>query len=228
MFQGFTDQTLPFLWGVRLNNHRDWFLAHKQEYVDHLYEPMKAMAAQVQEEMLRIYPKRQLNLRVARIYRDVRTIHDGRLYKDHLWFVLCRPVEKDTRVPVFYFEVMPEGYEYGMGYYQAPTTLMEAFRRRVGADPAPLEKLARRLNRRKDFQLQGAEYKRPKGEVSPLLTPWYNRKSISISSFHEADQLLTSPELVGVVVEAFRWLMPFYDYFDSLHQQLQGEQGGIL
>lgn len=220
MFQGFSDQTLEFLWGIRLNNHRDWFLAHKQEYEAHLYTPMKELAAQVQEEMLRRYPRRQLNLRVARIYRDVRTVHDGRPYKDHLWFVLCRPAEKDTCIPVFYFEVQPEGYGYGMGYYRMPTPLLEAHRRRIDADPAPLEALARRLARRKEFSLTGEEYKRPRGECSPLLAPWYNRKTLSVSAFHPADEQFTSPALAGAVAEAFRWLMPFYDYFDSLQQQV--------
>lgn len=220
MFQGFTPQTLPFLWGLRLNNNRGWFQDHKQEYLDHLYEPMKELAAEVQGEMLRLYPRRQLSLRVARIYRDVRTVHDGRLYKDHLWFVLSRPAEKDTCIPVFYFETAPEGYSYGMGYYQSPPALMEAFRRRVDQNPEALEKLARRLNRRKEFRLEGEEYRRPKGNPSPLLAPWYNRKTISISAYREEDEVFTSPQLTETVVEAFRWLMPFYDYFDSLHQEL--------
>lgn len=220
MFQGFTQQALSFLWGIRLNNSRDWFQAHKQTYVEQLYEPMKELAAQVQEEMLQRWPRRQLNLRVARIYRDVRTVRDGRLYKDHLWFVLARPGEKDTCVPVFYFEVMPEGYEWGMGYYQAPTELMELYRREIDENPAPLEKLARRLNRRKDFRLEGPEYKRPKGTPPPLLEPWYNRKSISISAFHPEDELFASPGLAEAVADAFSWLMPFYDYFDGQQQRL--------
>ena len=39
MFQGFDDTTVDFLWGIRLNNERPWFEAHKQEYLDHLYRP---------------------------------------------------------------------------------------------------------------------------------------------------------------------------------------------
>lgn len=222
MFQGFTDETLPFLWGIRLNNNREWFLAHKEEYETHLAAPMKELGIQVQAELARRFPKRQLNLRVARIYRDVRMVRDGRFYKDHLWFVLCRPGEKDTKSPAFYFEVMPEGYEVGMGYYWAPPALMEAFRRRVDRNPAPLEKLARRLNRRKEFRLEGEEYRRPKGECPPLLAPWYQRKSIAISAFHPADERLTGGELADVVTEAFAWLMPFYEYFDSLEQEANG------
>ena len=31
-FQGFSPETVDFLWGIRLNNNRDWFLAHKAQY----------------------------------------------------------------------------------------------------------------------------------------------------------------------------------------------------
>ena len=32
MFQGFTQGTTDFLWGIRFNNERGWFLAHKEEF----------------------------------------------------------------------------------------------------------------------------------------------------------------------------------------------------
>ena len=35
MFQGFSEETIQFLWGVTLNNERSWFQAHKQEYLTH-------------------------------------------------------------------------------------------------------------------------------------------------------------------------------------------------
>ena len=30
MFTGFTPETLDFLWGIRMNNNRDWFMANKR------------------------------------------------------------------------------------------------------------------------------------------------------------------------------------------------------
>ena len=43
MFEGFTPETIDFLWGIRMNNDRDWFMAHKSEYTDSLYAPMKEL-----------------------------------------------------------------------------------------------------------------------------------------------------------------------------------------
>ena len=37
MFEGFSPETFDFLWGIRMNNNRDWFLANKKQYVEKLY-----------------------------------------------------------------------------------------------------------------------------------------------------------------------------------------------
>ena len=33
MFEGFSPETVDFLWGIRMNNNREWFLEHKKDYV---------------------------------------------------------------------------------------------------------------------------------------------------------------------------------------------------
>ena len=34
-FTGFTPETVDFLWGIRMNNNRDWFEANKKNYVNY-------------------------------------------------------------------------------------------------------------------------------------------------------------------------------------------------
>ena len=149
MFQGFSEDTIHFLWGIRLNNHRDWFLEHKQDYLDHLYHPLKELGEELMAAMEEAYPDEGLQLKVTRIYRDVRRVKYGGLYKDHLWLVIRQPSEEWTARPAFYFEISPEGYEYGMGYYCARPVQMEQYRRRIRREPEALEKLARKLNRQR-------------------------------------------------------------------------------
>ena len=47
MFTGFTDATVDFLWGIRFNNERPWFEAHKEIYLSELYRPMKDLGAEI-------------------------------------------------------------------------------------------------------------------------------------------------------------------------------------
>lgn len=32
MFQGFSQETIDFMWGIRFHNRREWFLEHKEIY----------------------------------------------------------------------------------------------------------------------------------------------------------------------------------------------------
>ncbi len=47
MFTGFTGETVDFMWGIRFNNERHWFEAHKQIYLEHFYHPMRELGDEV-------------------------------------------------------------------------------------------------------------------------------------------------------------------------------------
>ena len=216
MFQGFSQGTVDVLWGIRFNNERSWFLAHKEEFQQQVDAPLRALADQVGQTIAEEFPKLGLQTKVSRIYRDARRLHGRGPYKDHLWFTLGRPGENGSAQPCFYFEVAPEYYSYGLGYYEARPVTMAKLRARLDAAPAPAEKLARRLNRQKEFVLGGERYARPKGDPGPLLEPWYNARNITFSRDREPDGDVFAPDLAARVAEGFRWLMPFYRYLVTL------------
>ena len=60
---------------LRLNNQRPWFQAHKQEYLDYLYHPMKELGAEVQGRMMERYPQKRAEPAGGLIYQDARRIH---------------------------------------------------------------------------------------------------------------------------------------------------------
>ena len=216
MFQGFSQGTVDVLWGIRFNNERSWFLAHKEEFQQQVDAPLRALADQVGQTIAEEFPKLGLQTKVSRIYRDARRLHGRGPYKDHLWFTLGRPGENGSAQPCFYFEVAPEYYSYGMGTYDPTPLTMAKLRARIDRDPKPLERLARRLEKRGEFVLEGAEYKRPKGDPGPLLYPWCNRRRILLSSDHNCEGIFFTPELAGQVAEGFRFLMPYYRYLRDL------------
>ena len=43
MFTGFSDETVDFMWGIRFNNERTWFEAHKDIYLRSFYQPMREL-----------------------------------------------------------------------------------------------------------------------------------------------------------------------------------------
>ena len=212
MFQGYSDATVDFLWGIRFNNDRAWFAEHKEEYLQHLYRPTQELGREVYDKFHEKYPKLPLILHVSRIYRDARRLHGRGPYKDHLWLSLQPEAGTASQLPAFWFEVAPEGWGYGMGFWNATPTTMEAFRRESAADPRELEKLARKLEQQDVFTLQGREYARAKACPSALLQPWFNKKSIIIGCDRPWDDLVCSPDLADALVEGFAFLEPYYSY----------------
>lgn len=170
-------------------------------------------------------PHEPLILKVSRIYRDARRLHGQGPYKDHLWLCVRTGDQDWTGRPTFYFEIAPDYYSYGMGFWCAAPALMALYRQRIDADPKPLEKLVRRFDRQQTFRLTGPEYARSKGQVSDLLRPWYQKKSLSLQCEAPLDQRIFSPQLPQEILESFRELLPFYRYFTDLCAALSRQEG---
>ena len=216
MFTGFTDATVDFLWGIRFNNERPWFEAHKETYLSELYRPMKDLGAEIYDFLSEQRPDDPMVCRVSRIYRDARRLHGQGPYKDHLWFCIRTGDQDWTGRPTFYFEIAPDYYSYGMGFWCPRPALMAAYRRGLDQHPETLSRLVRQFNKQEVFTLSGPEYARSKGETTALLQPWYNRKSINLQHDGPLDERIFSPELAQDVIDGFRALMPLYRYFDKL------------
>ena len=107
-------------------------------------------------------------------------------------------------------------YGYGMGCWEVPPATMAKLRARIDRDPKPVEKLARAVERRGEFVMDGQEYKRPKGDPGPLLYPWYNRKQISFSRDCNCEGPFFTPELAVQVLEGWKSLVPQYKFLCSL------------
>lgn len=117
---------------------------------------------------------------------------------------------------MFWFELGPEGYSYGMGFWQAPAVTMAKFRARMDREPKAMEKLARRFQKQDVFVLEGEDYKRPKAAPSRLLTPWYSKKSFALSHDAPHGEPLWSHDLVDLLLEGYEFLLPYYEYMLSL------------
>ncbi len=217
MFQGFSQETVDFMWGIRFNNERSWFEAHKSDYQTYFLAPMKELGGQVQGALLDRFPKSGLNLKISRIYRDARRLFGRGPYKDHLWLSLFRwGNESGGDHPVLWFELAPDKWSYGMGFWSARASLMEKHRARIDQDPKPLLKLHDKLAKQTEFVLEGPGYSRQKSCGEPKLTEWYNKKSLSVGHEEELSEAIYSPEFAERLVEGFTFLMPYLDYFATL------------
>ena len=217
MFTGFTDETVDFLWGIRFNNERTWFEAHKEIYRTQLYQPMRELGDEIYAFLAEQRPDLGLIRKVTRIYRDARRLHSRGPYKESLWFSVELPWEEWTAHPTFWFELMPEGWTYGMGYYLPKPVTMAKLRARIDRDPDSMLRLTRKLGRQKEFVLEAEDYKRPRGTPpDPLLEPWYRMRTFTICHNDRLTDELFCREIVERLKRGYAFLLPYYDYFATL------------
>lgn len=212
MFTGFTPETMDFLWGIRMNNNRDWFTQHKGDYVRTLYEPMKELGQAVFQPFL----ERPGNLlKVSRIYRDAR-MHPPAPYKESLWLCIRRDVDWWAENPCLYFELNPEGANYGFFYWKPRTAVLEDFRRNISAKPDDFLKLISDTEAAVGQPVTAERYKRPKPTDNPALIPYFAWKG-QIGCTREiapGDRLFGS-QLEEEVSGFFEALTPLYEYFNQ-------------
>ena len=209
MFQGFTPETVDFLWGIRMNNNREWFLDHKKQYTTTLYEPMKALGAAVFQPFM---DKPGDLLKVSRIYRDAR-MHHPLPYKESLWICIRRDVEWWAENPCLYFEINPEGIHYGFFWYHIRPAVMESFRRYISAKPDEFLKLIADTEAATGQPIVADCYKRPKPTDNPALAPYFAWKGqIACVCQSEFSDDVFSPELADRVRDFFEKLIPLYDF----------------
>ena len=215
-FTGFSQKTIDFMWGLRLNNNKPWFEEHKQDFINDFQTPMKALAGEVHERIIANYSDRGFIHKVSRVYKDARRIRDGEPYRPNLWFSLERKVENWTCTPVFWFELTPDNWSYGVGYWQAKSQTMANFRAGIDENPKAFEKLIAPLAKQDEFVLDGDEYARRKestAKLSELAATWYNKKGFCLIHTQTNGDELFSTDLADRLVNGYEFLMAFYDYF---------------
>ena len=217
MFTGFTDETVDFMWGIRFNNERPWFEAHKEIYLKHFYQPMKELGEELYAFVREMRPDYGLICKTARIYRDARRLHGRGPYKENLWFCIEQPGEAWTDRPSFWFELTPDGWSYGMGYWVSKQVTMAKLRARIDRDPKPMEELTRRLKEQEEFSLHTVDYKKLRAPApSEILEPWYRAKYFSIGHEEKLTEELFEREIVERLKRGYTFLLPYYDYFMTL------------
>ena len=210
MFTGFTPETIDFLWGIRMNNNREWFLEHKKQYVQTLYEPMKALGQELFQPFLE---KPGMLLKVSRIYRDAR-MHHPLPYKESLWICIRQDVAWWAENPCLYFEINPDQIHYGFFFWQMGAARMEEFRKRIAARPDAFLKLMADTEAATGIPVTAELYKRPKPADDPRLAPYFAWKSqIACIREEPIGPDLFGPELAQRVRDLLEKLIPLYDYF---------------
>ena len=212
-FEGFSPETIDFLWGIRMNNNREWFTEHKEEYLSKLYRPMVALSEAIRAPF-RDVPG--MGCKVSRIYRDMRMPHVDGPYKESLWISLRPDAFYWGEHPCLYFEIRPEGAEYGFVLWHPQTAVMQQFRQELLTAPDRFLAIAEQAERETGLILEGQDYKRPKPFTDPRTERFMSKKNLMCGQPVPVGEELFDPALADRVCDTLQKLLPLYEYFISL------------
>ena len=212
MFQGFSQEALDFLLGIRLNNSKDWFEPRKKIYTEKVYEPLKELGAELFEPFSDV---EGMMYKVGRIYRDENFppyLH----YRDTMYIYVRYEAYWWNKTPTFYFELSPEGAEFGFRISKPDATVMERFRAQLTEDCKPFLAMIDRLENEYGVTIGGEEYKRRKKCTVPEAERFFLKKGLSAYVKVSKPEELFSRGLLDRANELFQGLVPLNDYFHEL------------
>jgi uncharacterized protein (TIGR02453 family) len=216
-FNGFTPDAVQFLKDIRDNNNKTWFEANKQRYQDGLVKPFQYLVSDLSGFMLTIDPNfvttPAVNKTISRIYRDTRFSKDKSLFRGNMWLTFKRRISDWEEAPAFYFEITPEHYGFGMGFYNASKVVMDQFRDTITAKPEHFLEIIAFYRETDIFTLEGDRYKKQlRPDLPQSIREWLQFKSFYLSCQREIDGILFSMELTKHLIYGFGLLAPLYGY----------------
>jgi uncharacterized protein (TIGR02453 family) len=216
-FRGFTPEAISFLKDIGANNNKPWFEANKPRYQEYLLKPFQDLVVDVSGLMLTIDPlfviAPAVSKTISRIYRDTRFSKDKSLYRNSIWLTFKRSSHDWKEAPAFYFELTPEGYRYGMGFYNAPKVVMDRFRETIARRPEAFLEVIAFYRPANPFTLEGEKYQRQVViDLPEPIREWYRYKSFYLASNHSIDELLFRRDLTKVLMDSFGMLAPLYHF----------------
>ncbi len=216
-FKGFQEETIKFFFEIGFNNNRLWFEDHKSDYKKYVLEPFKELVSDLGQKMLNIDSGFEItpavDKTISRIYRDVRFSRDKSPYRNNIWISFKRRVENWKETPVYFFEIYPEYYHFGMGFFFYPPHTRELLRERILGDAEGFKKTVSFYRKGKPYEIAGSKFKRVKdADIPEDLRDWYERRDMYLYCRRKMDDLIFKPGLTDFLYKNFLLVKPFYDY----------------
>ena len=225
-------KVLTFLRRLQQNNNKEWFTAHKDEYLE-----AQARWNQFCEELiLRIgeYDPSVKGLTVKdctyRIYRDVRFSKDKSPYKTHMGVYVC-PGGKKSGNSGYYFHVSSgedqfdiNGHIFAAGDYQADSRVLRVLREDIENGDGDFDAIVKKVAREGFTLDESYKLKRvPQGFNPEGPYAEYLKYKVYCLMAYVDDDFILAPNLAQRVAEKFRTTKPFLDYVNRAIEYVREE-----
>ena len=219
---------IAFLRKLKANNNREWFNAHKDEYLqaqkrfNDIVQQIIDGIAQFDDTITGLTPKEC----TFRIYRDVRFSKDKSPYKTHMGAYICRGGKK-SGFSGYYFHVgvggtgYPDAHMLAVGDYMCEPKVLQILREDILFDGDYFQSVIDQAD--KDFVLDDSFKlkKVPKG-FDPT-SKWADYLKYKVFCLYQepANEIMESNNMADIIIEKCRSAKPFLDFINRAIQYVK-------
>ena len=226
-FTSFSPKAFTFLRGLKKNNRKDWFEAHRTQYEQELKRPLAALIEEMDVQLATIAPEiiGSPKKSAFRIHRDVRFSKDKSPYKTH---VACWFFHRDigTRMQSeavhggagFYLHLTPGECFCGGGIWMPPRPALLKIRESLVDDTEGWDAIVRDRGFRKrfgDLDTEGMLTRVPRGYAPDHpAADWLRYQSFTAGT-PLTDEQVTSPKLPALLAKHYAAMTPFVRWLNE-------------
>ena len=214
----FSSAMFRFQRDLARNNNRAWFAANKERYEDVLKQPFLRFIEDMQKPLAKISPHYRADPRAQggslfRIYRDTRFRNDKTPYKTWAGARFAHERRREVAAPSFYLHLQSKESFAGGGLWHPEPPTLKKIRDFLADNPAAWKKAVKGKAFQERFEFWGESLTRPPRGFDPAheLIDDIKRRNFAAGAGIE-DSIVTSDELLPVVVDTFRRIAPMIDY----------------
>jgi uncharacterized protein (TIGR02453 family) len=168
----FSHGTFKFLTALTLNNNRDWFERHKDDYEGLVRQPALDLIRDFAPVLKKFSPHflavdKKVGGSLLRVHRDTRFGANKTPYKTNIGIQFRHEVGKDIHAPSLYLHVAPDECFLGGGVWHPDPDTLNRIRNRIIEKPKSWLKTSTDPKFRALFDLSGESLSRPPRGVEP-------------------------------------------------------------
>lgn len=213
---------MNFLRGLQANNNREWFGAHKKEFLE-CQEKFHRLVEEVVQEIARFDPTvAGLSAKECtyRIYRDVRFSQDKSPYKCHFGAFIARGGKK-SGYSGYYFHIgtgegdaYPHCHMLAAGDYCMEPAVLKILREDIAYGGGDFDETVKQAAPAFCLDTEGSLSRNPKGFAPDAPYPQYLRLRNFCLTQHLPDRFWEQKPLAEHIAQAFAPTKPFLDYIN--------------
>lgn len=213
-----TNATLSFLRQLAKNNHREWFIEHKDEYqqarqnVVDFTEALIEKTAEFDEEII----KTDANKALFRIYRDTRFSLDKTPYKTN--FGIGLGFKRANGSAGYYLHIEPGKSFTAGGIYQPENAVLKDIRKEISLNGERFRRIIEQDEFRNNFRGLSVEHKLkriPAGfEKDDPMAEYLKLKSFNVNH-PVSDDILMQENATAEIARIFGSIKPLNDFLNT-------------